>query len=244
MCYLETLIRKPVPEATAGLIDMLQPNLDLEVRHQAARAIGFGGITAAMIPRLQEKLADTALRADAALALLLGGDADVAAHTLAAYEDGKPEEMEELKDIYNRTFGYWSDRNYENGDVHRWIANAIVASHVRVRGQLQDWVKIVLGRGLQGIDYDNGPHSLTRVQLRQRLLSAARGQDDQKRAAAIDILKFMKEKGVLMALRHEAGPVGDLARQAFFEVMNPKAVSDRIPEAANAAGGSAGAPQH
>jgi len=34
-------------------------------------------------------------------------------------------------------------------------------------------------------------------------------------------LKFIKEKGVLMALRSEPGAVGELARQAFFEVMNP-----------------------
>ena len=32
--------------------------------------------------------------------------------------------MEELKVVYNQTFGYWSDKNYENGDVARWIDNA------------------------------------------------------------------------------------------------------------------------
>jgi len=32
----------------------------------------------------------------------------------------------------------------------------------------------------------------------------------------------MKEKGVLMALRHEPGEVGEMAKKAFHEVMNPK----------------------
>ena len=34
-------------------------------------------------------------------------------------------------------------------------------------------------------------------------------------------LKFMKEQGVLMALRDEKGETGELARKAFHELMNP-----------------------
>jgi hypothetical protein len=39
-----------------------------------------------------------------------------------------------------------------------------------------------------------------------------------------------------MALKAEAGPAQELARQAFFELMNPKMSTDAIPEAK---GGSA-----
>jgi hypothetical protein len=39
---------------------------------------------------------------------------------------------------------------------------------------------------------------------------------------AIDTLKFMKEKGTLMALRHEQGETGELAKKAFHDLMNPK----------------------
>ena len=35
-----------------------------------------------------------------------------------------------------------------------------------------------------------------------------------------------------MALRGETGPVGALARRAFFEVMNPKLTVDKLPEPA------------
>jgi len=229
--YLETLIHRPVPAATAGLLDLLKPEVDMEARHQAARAVGFGGITGAVLPELNKQLGDTNTRADAALALLIGGTPDDAARALRSYEEAPPEAMEELKVIYNNTFGYWSDRNYEVGDVARWIVNAEACRHVRVHGALQDWPSLLLSRAIQGIEYDNGPHSLTRVQFRRRLMTDALGSDDIKRSQAVDILKFMKEKGVLMALRGEKGPVGPMARQAFFEVMNPKLTAEALPDA-------------
>ena len=71
---------------------------------------------------------------------------------------------------------------------------------------------------------------MTRVQLRARLLTDAKGTNDVKRAEAIAILKFVQEKGVLMALRSEPGPVAEMARKAFFEVMNPKASGESIPQ--------------
>ena len=105
-----------------------------------------------------------------------------------------------------------------------------------MHGALQDWPSLILSRAIQGIEYDNGPHSITRVQFRRRLMADALGSNDVKRAQAIDILKFMKEEGVLMALRAEKGPVGALAKQAFFEVMNPKLTVEGLPEAAKKGG--------
>jgi HEAT repeat protein len=237
-CYLETLVHKPVPEATGGLVDLLVPAVtDIEVRHQVARAIGMGGITRDMLPQVFAKLEDSALKADAELAIILGADSDTAARALATYNDptSPAEAIEELKDIYNKTFGYWSDRNYDNGDIARWVANANALAHVKVHDQLQDWPRMILGRNLvESIEIDNGPHSMTRVQLRSRLIADAKSDNDVKRSEAIQILKFTKEKGVLMALRTEPGPVAAMARQAFFEVMNPKASGESIPEYAKA----------
>jgi HEAT repeat protein len=245
-CYLETVIHRPVPDATAGLVDMLSPSApDMEVRHQIARAIGMGGITRNMIQPIFDKLKDVSLKADAALALILGADADTAARAIATYNDKDvpAEAIEELKDVFNKTFGYWSDRNYETGDIARWVENAEAIAHVKVHDQLQDWPRIILGRNLvESIEIDNGPHSMTRVLLRWRLMQAAKGNNDVKRAEAIHILKFIKEKGVLMALRSEPGPVGEMARQAFFEVMNPKATAESVPESPKAAQQNAGGP--
>jgi HEAT repeat protein len=243
-CFLETLIHRPVPSAAAGLMDLLKPEVDIEVRHQAARAIGFGGLTKDLVAQLLEKTKDVSTKADATLALLIGGDTDDASHGIVAYEDSPPEAMEELKVIYNQTFGYWSDKNYENGDVARWIANAEACRHVKVHGALQDWPDLLLSRAIQGIEFDNGPHSMTRVQFRMRLMADAKGGNEAKRAAAIEILKFMKERGVLMALRNEPAPVGPLAKQAFFEVMNPKLVEEKLPEAPAAKGPGPSAAPH
>jgi HEAT repeat protein len=245
-CYLEAVIHRPVRDATAGLVDLLSPsNPDIELRHQAARAIGMGGITAAMVPQIFEKLSDASLKADATLALILGADSDTAARAIATYNDpnSPAEAIEELKDVYNKTFGYWSDRNYESGDIARWVQNAEAIAHVKVHDQLQDWPRLILGRNLvESIEIDNGPHSMTRVQLRWRLQQDAKGSNDAKRAEAIRILKFTKEKGILMALRYEPGPVAELARQAFFEVMNPKASAEGVPESPKAAQQQQGGP--
>ena len=183
-----------------------------------------------------DMLKDNALRNDAMLALLIGADSDTTARGLAYYNDAPNEVMEELKDTYNRSFGYWSDKNYENGDVARWIQNAEACRFVKVHDALQDWPRMILQRAIQGIEYDNGPHSITRVQFRVRLIADAKGGDAKKRTDAVSILKFMNEKGVLMALRNEPAPLGDMARQAFFEVMNPKhAVDQKIPDATGSA---------
>jgi len=231
-CFLETLVHRPVQSATRGLVNLLDGNVPLEVRHQAARAIGFGGVTPDVAKQLEAKLLDPNTRSDAVLALLIGGDVETATRAVASYNDVAAEAVEEIKDIYNRSFGYWSDTNYEKGDVARWIRNAQACAHVKVNGALQDWPKLILSRALQGIETDNGPHSVTRVNLRVRLVRDAKAADAQKREDAIAILKFMKEKGVLLALRSEPAPLGDLARQAFFEVMNPKVTDERIPAAA------------
>ena len=89
---------------------------------------------------------------------------------------------------------------------------------------------MLLQRGIQGIDFDNGPHSVTRVQLRVRLYQDAKGANEVKRNNAILILKFLKEKGVLMALKNEQGAWQDGAKKAFFEVMNPKLTTDKLPD--------------
>jgi hypothetical protein len=216
---------------------------DLEVKHQVARAIGMGGLDQSMRDQLFAKLSDVNTKADAALALILGADADTAGRAIASYNDpSQPAEaIEELKDVYNRTFGYWSDRNYDNGDIARWVTNTEAIAHVSVHDALQDWPRLILSRNLvESIEIDNGPHSMTRVQLRARLLADAKGQNAQKRDEAIRILKFIKEKGVLMALRNEPAPLGDMAKKAFFEVMNPKATAETVPQSPKAQQNQAG----
>src|SRR5262249_31062279 len=95
---------------------------------------------------------------------------------------------------------------------------------VTIRATPQEWAKVLLMKQFDNLVFDNGPHSFTRTVLRYRLWQMAKGQDEQKRNGAIRTLKFMKEQGVLLSLRTEQGPTGELARDAYFELMNPKVV--------------------
>ena len=232
-CYLEALVQRAFPAgADAHIAMMTSPKSDLETRHQAARALGKSGLSKAIAEKLFAKVKDTDARADAALAILLGADSDLAVRTIGTFNDANPEALGELKDVYNRTFSYWSDRNFESGDVARWVRNANAIARVKVHGNFQDWAGAIVSRNLvEATIIDNGPHSLTRTQLRVRLVRDAKGTDVVKRDAAVMMLKFTKERGALMALRHEPGALGEIAKRAFFEVLNPKAISDSMPDA-------------
>jgi HEAT repeat protein len=243
-CYLETLIHRPVAAANAGLADLITPTADPQVAAQAARAIAFAGLDPATINKLMDMMKDTSLRNYAMLSLLIGADPDTAARALAQYTGSGPEAMEDLKQLYDKSFGYWSAEDYDKGLVAKWIANADAMRYVKVNDALQDWPRATLTNDLQGIVFDNGPHSITRVQFRVRLMNDAKGTDAKKQKDAIDILKFTQEKGVLMALRNEPGPLGDMARRAFFEVMHPKFVEQKPAGGASAQpGGNVVAPK-
>jgi hypothetical protein len=100
---------------------------------------------------------------------------------------------------------------------------------VKINDTPQDWARQKLQGQFDNLKFDNGPHSETRVVLRYRLYTAAKSGDAAAKKGAIDTLKFMKEKGVLMALRHEPAEVGAMAKKAFHEVMNPKVYAAEKP---------------
>ncbi len=230
-CLMEALIRKPQPAAIPDLLKLLDKSTDTAPRHQVARAIGWAGVDKTTETALFEKMKDKDLMTDAALALLLGGSEDAAARAVAMFGDSPKEVLDDLKDIYFNSFGYWSDDDLAKGRIYRWVRNAEAVSTTRVRDILQDWARLRLGAQFNNLEYDNGPHSMTRVVLRARLRDIARKGDAAAKKGAIDVLKFMKEQGSLMALRDEKGETGDLARRALFELMNPKSVvGETVPE--------------
>jgi HEAT repeat protein len=227
-CYAMALTIKPVPSAVPALVDLLTPDLDLGVRMAIARAIGESGFDADTEKKLFDKLQNVEVRNAAALALILGGSADTAARTVALYNDYGKDALDDLKDHYFRAFGYWSDEDFKRGNLYRWVENAVAITRVKVGDAPQDWARERLAAQFDNLRFDNGPHSETRVVLRYRLYNEAKTTGDAaKRKGAVETLQFMKEKGVLMALRHEKGETGDLAKKAFHDLMNPKAI---IPE--------------
>jgi HEAT repeat protein len=223
-CYASALALRPVPGATAELVDLLTPDVDVGVRIQIARAIGTAGFDQAVEQKLFDKLKDTEVRNAAALALVMGGAPDTAARTIAMYGDFDKAALDDLKDHYYRAFGYWSDEDFKRGNLFRYVANAEAISRIRVHDIPQEWARQRLQAQFDNLLYDNGPHSETRVVLRYRLYTAAKSGDAAQKKGAIQTLKFMKEKGVLMALRAEQGETGEMAKRAFHELMNPKAV--------------------
>jgi HEAT repeat protein len=230
-CFLETLIRHPVPNVASDLLPMLTKDYDMAVRHQVARAIGWPGMDKQTEAALFEKMKDSTLMNDAALALLLGGSDEAAARAVALFGSQPPEALDDLKDIYFNSFGYWSDEDLRKGRIFRWVSNAESVGKIRVRDTLQDWAKLRLGAQFNNLEFDSGPHSMTRVVLRYRLIDLAKKGDVDAKRGAIETLKFMKEQGPLMALRDEKGDTGEMARKALFELMNPKIVTgEKVPE--------------
>jgi len=230
-CLLESLIQRPVPGTAPALLSLMSEGSGLETRHQVARAIAKGGFDQQVQAKLNEMMGNEAMMNDAALALILGGTPEVAAQTVATYASKPKAALDELGELWYRSFGYWSTDDLESGLLFKYVDNAEAMTHVSIHQTPQEWARVMLVRQLDNLVFDNGPHSFTRVVLRGRLYDMAKGSDEAKRVGAIRTLKFMKEQGVLLALRDEKGPAGQLARDAYFELMNPKIVSGvNMPE--------------
>ncbi len=224
VCLLETLLQRPIPGLAPALLPLITDETKHEARQQLARAIARSGIDEEVENRLFEMMADDKLLLDAALALILGGSADAAARAVASFA-GKPKGViEELAELWYRSFGYWSSEDLERGGIFRVVDNARAIERVELDGTKQSWARLLLSRQFDNLAYDNGPHSLTRVVLRQRLWQMARGKDAEQSAAAIRTLLAMKEQGVLFALRSETGRAGEIAHAAYFELLNPVAL--------------------
>jgi HEAT repeat protein len=226
-CYAVTLTRKPVPSAAKTMVDLMKPELEVGVRVYLGRAIGVTGIEdkPEVEAKLFELLKDPELRNSAALALIVGGSADTAARTVATFA-GKDSEhaLNELKDMFYRAFGYWSDEDLTVGNIYRYVRNAEAIARVKIGDAPQEWARQRLQAQFDNLQFDNGPHSETRVVLRARLVKAARSGNDKEKKSAVETLQFMKEQGSLMALRLEQGLTGELAKNAFHELMHPRLV--------------------
>ncbi|MBK8252466.1 MAG: HEAT repeat domain-containing protein [Polyangiaceae bacterium] len=224
-CYAGALALRPVPSVVGQLADQLTPQTTPGVRIAIANAIGKSGFDEGTQAKLFEKMKDPEVRNAAALALVLGGSPEVASRAIAMYADFGRDALDDLKDHYYRAFGYWSDEDFKRGNIYRWVANAEAITRIKIGDAPQEWARQRLQAQFDNLRFDNGPHSETRVVLRHRLYEDAKKGDAARKKGAVMTLKFMREKGVLMALRQEQGDTGELARRAFFELMNPKAIA-------------------
>lgn len=221
-CFLETLVQRPVPGTAQALTSLLTPDQRIETRTNAARAVAKAGIDQATQDRLFELAKDPALMNDAVLALALGGSPDAAARAIALYADMDKVAIESLKDMWFKSFGFWSTEDLHTGVLFRYVDNAEAIARVIINATPQVWATEKLTDQFENLIFDNGPHSFTRVVLRNELYKMAKGSDAEKAAGAIRTLKFMKELGPLMAVAEGEGEAAKLADEAAFELKNPK----------------------
>ncbi len=237
-CFAVTLTRNPSSAAVPMMVELLDANLEVTVRTVLGWAIGTAGLKdhPAEVEKLMKKLDDNELRNAAALALILGGNTDQAARAVASYS--RPDSqmaLDVLKESYFRAFGYWSNKDLDRGNLYRWIENAEALHRVKLGGAPQEWAKQLLRKQFDNLDFDNGPHSETRVVLRHRLYMAAKTGTPEVKKGAIRALRFMGAQGSLMALKDEPGETGELAQAAFHQLMNPAlSASEQIKNVAAA----------
>jgi hypothetical protein len=163
----------------------------------------IGSLVSTRTPRRCRDDGDDSLRNDAALALILGGSPDIAARAVAMYADKPKAALEELGEMWFRTFGYWSNDDLNSGLIFRWVDNAVAISHVEINQTAQEWATLLLMRQFDNLDFDNGPHSFTRPVLRVRLMQMARTTRRKRCRRRDPTLKFMNEQGILLALKDE-----------------------------------------
>lgn len=228
-CLLEALVQRPVPGTAGALLALLNRDQALETRNQVARAIAKSGIDADTEAKLFELAKDEALMNDAVLALILGGSPDAAARAVALYAGLPKVAVEELQDLWFKSFGFWSTEDLSSGVIFRYVDNALAISRVEINLTPQEWAVHHLERQFGNLLFDNGPHSFTRVVLRHRLYEMAEGDDAEKAAGAIRTLRFLKELGVLMAVRDGNSASARLAEAAAFELINPKIITGVKP---------------
>jgi HEAT repeat protein len=223
-CLLEGLVARPMHGVSGLLPLLLESTTALDTRHQVARAIGKAGTSSETDAALFRALDDKDLFVDAALALMLGADAATAARAVTVFANKADRAArEELEGLWYRSFDYWSDTDFSEGRISRWVENARAISHLNLGGHFQNWAWVQLQRQFDYLHFDNGPHSLTRPVFRMRLTAAALGSDPRQRDHALSILEAMRAKDVLISLRGQPGELGRLAERAYHRVMHPVA---------------------
>ena len=215
-CWLEALSQRPSAREDAGLVALFAPKVVPESRHQAARVLGEGVIEAPTRARLIDALKDKTLVHDAALALLFGGDDAALASVFQAYtakteEDAPPPpSIASLRQLYAESVPTISEELYDSGALARMARNAVAARAIAIGSDKQEWVLQGFAYQLRQNELDNGPHTLTRVRLRSKLVADAKSADAKKRDDAILLLWVLGERATLESL-------GDVAKARLAE---------------------------
>jgi hypothetical protein len=238
---------RATPEIAATALDLITTSADpdtLRTNVWAARVVGWGG-TKGLEDKLVALLDKKETRVYAALAIALGGDEDLVRRGMVLFEQkakGDPKGDEEwkgelnlLRALYLDTFDGQpiSAEDVDQGRLFRFVHNALTMRRAGAssdrgaedQGTAHEWAAVYLQAGLKRINMNaTATGAISKLILRTKLMKQAKLGDDKIKQTAIDTLKFMREQGVIMSLRDEAGSTGEMARRAFFELRHPEAV--------------------
>lgn len=224
ICYLEGLAARPVAGVPALLLPLLSAKEPLEVREAAARAIGRNRLDAATEAKLVALLSSPDVKTPAALALLLGGSAKTAVSVIQSYTGKQTPPVAELETAFAKaTAMVVSTDDIANGTLFRYVENAETIASLVVDKRPQAWGTRYLGKMLEQLVFDNGPHSATRVVLNDQLRRVARGTDARQAALALSTLGLLNETGHLLDLSRGNGPVAEAARTRYRALLAAEA---------------------
>jgi HEAT repeat protein len=213
--YVQGLWQADAQAVSGQLTDLLQPSQPAEVRRSAALAIGYAA-DPANDQLLLDMVKNPALKREAAFAIVLGGS-PAAAQELYRQIETDRELREILQDFLmaddSDFFNLVTAQNFASGQIFRRLAVADALRHGK--GELTfsyPWQQVI-ARLKSGW---NGPGGLAAREIRAKLYEALRGQEPEKRRLAAEALGAMKERGLLIRSRDEAGPGQQEAREVLM----------------------------
>ena len=203
------------PELLSYLLELITAG-DSTSAYAVALAIGRASVSSSSESALVTLLAEgDAAAGPATLGLLLGGRPELA--TLAALRllGRTPQLQSQVQQFYYHGFETLSEEDLEQETIFRWVRNARAVEQFSPRGVHLKWAWELLGQQLRNLEYDSGPHSLTRAVLRNRLFQLASAGD----GTAVDTLLLTAERGMLFAMQSAPGPLAYPAYRAYFRFL-------------------------
>ncbi|MDB4972908.1 MAG: repeat protein [Myxococcaceae bacterium] len=213
--YVQGLWQADAQAMSGQLAELLQPSQPAEVRRAAALAMGYAA-DPANDQLLLDMLKNPALKREAAFAIVLGGN-EAAATELYKQIETDRELREVLQDFLmaddSDYFNLITAQLFTNGEVFRRLTVADALR--RGKGELTfsyPWSQTI-ARLKSGW---SGAGGLSARDVRAKLYEALRGQEPKKRRLAAEAFSAMKERGLLIRSRDEAGPGQQEARETLL----------------------------
>ena len=223
-CLLEGLAQRGTNVNSRRLLTLLEPSIPDTVRSAAVRAMARAGIDASLGKDLVMRASDDESGVEAILALVLAGTPEAAVQSLQQHVRDLTEPRARLAAGIGLALGYLSQEDVDRGFLFTVLRNADAAAAAG-----HEWLQRAVIHALSSVVYDNGPHSLTRVVLRQRLQQMTQAKEPEHRQRALRALWYLRERGTLLALASGSGPDAELARTQAELLLKPAVPCEECP---------------